>query len=84
MVVVRNSISKSRPDVVKEIYRMLVASKKAANLPDSGTALDPLRFGLENMRQSLEIIIDYCLRQRLIPRRFTVDELFDDTTRALS
>lgn len=84
MVVVRDSISKSRPDVVKEIYRMLVASKKAANLPDSGTALDPLRFGLENMRQSLEIIIDYCLRQRLIPRRFTVDELFDDTTRALS
>ena len=84
MVVVRDSISKSRPDVVKEIYRMLVASKKAANLPDSGTALDPLRSGLENMRQSLEIIIDYCLRQRLIPRRFTVDELFDDTTRALS
>jgi 4,5-dihydroxyphthalate decarboxylase len=82
MVVVRSEIAKSRPDVVKEIFRMLVDSKKAANLPDSG-ALDPLRFGVDNIRQSLEIIIDYCLRQRLIPRRFSVDELFDDATRGL-
>jgi 4,5-dihydroxyphthalate decarboxylase len=84
MVVVRDSISKSRPDVVREVFRMLVESKKAANLPDSDTLLNPLRFGVENMRQPLEIIIDYCLRQRLIPRRFTVDELFDDTTRVLA
>lgn len=82
MVVVRSDISKSRPDVVKEIFRMLVESKKAAKLPELG-ALDPLRFGIENIRRPLEIIIDYCQRQRLIPRRFTVDELFDDTTRAL-
>ena len=83
MVVVREHISKSRPDVVQDIFRMLRESKEAAKLPDSGTALDPLRFGLEANRRSLEIIIDYCLRQRLIPRRFTVDELFDDTTRML-
>ena len=84
MVVVRDSISKSRPDVVKEIYRHAGGEQEGGRSSGLGTALDPLRFGLENMRQSLEIIIDYCLRQRLIPRRFTVDELFDDTTRALS
>jgi 4,5-dihydroxyphthalate decarboxylase len=42
-----------------------------------------IRFGLEATRPSLEIIIDYSVRQGLIPRRFSVDELFDDTTRAL-
>jgi 4,5-dihydroxyphthalate decarboxylase len=83
MVVIRDEISKSRPDVVREVFRMLVASKEAAHLPESGTPLDPRRIGVEANRKSLEIIIDYCLRQRLIPRRFTVDELFDDTTRAL-
>jgi 4,5-dihydroxyphthalate decarboxylase len=83
MVVVRDRISRSRPDVVQDIFRMLRESKNAANLPESGSPLDALRFGLEANRRSLEIIIDYCLRQRLIPRRFTVDELFDDTTRAL-
>jgi 4,5-dihydroxyphthalate decarboxylase len=83
MVVVRDEISKSRPDIVKEIYRLLGESKRAANLPASGTALDPLRFGVEPNRRALETIIDYSVRQKLIPRRFSVDELFDDTTRAL-
>jgi len=45
--------------------------------------LDPLRFGVESIRRTLEIIIDFAFRQGEIPRRFTVDELFDDTTRAL-
>jgi 4,5-dihydroxyphthalate decarboxylase len=31
----------------------------------------------------LDIIIDFCHQQKLIPRRMSVDELFDDTTRAL-
>lgn len=83
MVVVRDHISKSRPDVVRDIFRMLRESKEAAGLPEAGTPLDALRFGVEANRRSLEIIIDYCFRQQLIPRRFTVDELFDDTTRAL-
>jgi len=84
MVVVRESITRSRPDVVKELFRLLYESKLAAKRPDTGTALDPLRFGVEPMRRTLEIIIDFAFRQGEIPRRFSVDELFDDTTRALS
>jgi 4,5-dihydroxyphthalate decarboxylase len=42
-----------------------------------------IRFGVEACRTSLERIIDYSFKQKLIPRPFTVDELFDDTTRAL-
>jgi len=33
---------------------------------------------VERNRRSLEIIIDYSFRQKLIPRMFSVDELFDD------
>ena len=50
--------------------------------PDGGP-LDPYRFGVEACRPILEIIIDFCHRQKLIERRIAVDELFDDTTRAL-
>jgi 4,5-dihydroxyphthalate decarboxylase len=82
MLVVREELSRSRPDVVKEVFRTIRESKKAAGLPDAG-ALDPYRFGVEQCRPNLEIIIEYCFRQKLIPRRFAVDELFDDTTRAL-
>ena len=33
MVVVRSELSKSRPDVVKEVFRLLVESKNAAGAP---------------------------------------------------
>jgi 4,5-dihydroxyphthalate decarboxylase len=44
---------------------------------------DPLRFGIEANRRSLEIVIDFAVTQGLLPRRFPVDALFSDTMRAL-
>jgi 4,5-dihydroxyphthalate decarboxylase len=83
MVVVREDLSRARPDVVREVFRQLHQSKRAAGLPD-GDALDPYRFGLDACRPTLEVIIDFCWRQQLIPRRMSVDELFDSTTGALA
>jgi 4,5-dihydroxyphthalate decarboxylase len=79
MAVIRQEISQSRPDVVKEVFRLLVESQKRSASPGNA-----IRFGLDATRASLEIIIDYAVRQKLIPRRFAVDELFDDTTRGLT
>jgi len=83
MVVVRTELARSRPDVVKDVFRQLHQSKLAAGLTDGG-ALDPYRFGVEACRPTLEVIVDFCHRQQLIPRPLSVDELFDDTTRALT
>lgn len=83
MVVVRDTLVKSRPDVVKEIYRVLQESKRAAKLPTDGTADDPLRFGIEPLRKALETIIGFTYSQGLIQKRFTVDELFADTKQIL-
>jgi 4,5-dihydroxyphthalate decarboxylase len=83
MVVVREALSRSRPDLVQDVFQRLHDSKREAGLPD-GAALDPYRFGVEACRPVLEVIIDYCHRQQLIPRRLSVDELFDDTTRRLT
>lgn len=82
MVVVREELSRTRPDVVAEVFQKLHASKLAAGLAD-GAPLDPYRFGVDACRPILEIIIDFCYRQQLIPNRVSVDSLFDDTTRAL-
>jgi 4,5-dihydroxyphthalate decarboxylase len=61
---------------------MLLASKRAAGSPKpDGLDLQP--FGFAACRPALKMIIDYCVQQQLIPRRFEVEELFDDTTRAL-
>ena len=84
MMVVREGIAKSRPDIVKEIYRMLRNSRQQVAPQPDNSVLDPWRFGVEANRRSLEIIIDYSFRQKLIPRKFSVDELFDDTARGLA
>jgi 4,5-dihydroxyphthalate decarboxylase len=82
MVVVRDSLSKSDPDAVREVYRLLREAKRRAPAPAAGE-LDMTPFGLEPNRRNLEVAIEYVYRQRLIPKRFTVDELFDDHTRKL-
>jgi 4,5-dihydroxyphthalate decarboxylase len=82
MVTVKASLSQSEPDAVREVWRLLVESKKAAGLPAPGTVdINPL--GIEAVRRGLDIAIDYVHRQGLIPRRFAVEELFDDVTRNL-
>ena len=80
LFVVNTALADSRPDVVREIYRMLKESK-AAGVPAGG--LDPVPFGIEANRKALEMIIRYSFEQKIIPRKFTVDELFDDVTRSL-
>jgi 4,5-dihydroxyphthalate decarboxylase len=68
LVVVKESVSR---DMADEVYRLLVESRKAAGNPPM------LPHGLEANRRNLEVAIDCAYRQALIPRRFTVDELFE-------
>jgi 4,5-dihydroxyphthalate decarboxylase len=82
VVTVTGALAQKRPDAVREVYRLLVESKRAAGPPAAG-AVDTTPIGVDANRRNLEVAIDYVYRQRLIPRRFTVDELFDDVTREL-
>jgi 4,5-dihydroxyphthalate decarboxylase len=83
MVVVSEKLSRMQPETVREVYRMLSASRGAA--PATGPdGWDPTPCGVEANRRNLEVAIDCVYRQGLVPRRYAVDELFDDVTRALN
>jgi 4,5-dihydroxyphthalate decarboxylase len=82
MVVVTERLARSQPEIVREIYRVLLAAKTAAGLPKAGE-IDFLRFGVEACRPALQTVINYAWQQDLIPRQIEVEELFDTTTRAL-
>jgi 4,5-dihydroxyphthalate decarboxylase len=73
MVVVSRELSDRHPEVVREVHRMLTVA----------AAADRSRFSAAEMRRSLECITAYSAQQGLIARKFAVDELFDDVTRAL-
>jgi 4,5-dihydroxyphthalate decarboxylase len=80
MFVVHESLSKERPDIVREIYRMLVESRGL--VPASVTdALPPV--GLEANRKTLEMALDWCWQEHILPRRVSFDELFDEVTAGL-
>jgi 4,5-dihydroxyphthalate decarboxylase len=68
LVGVKNTVSKAQAD---EIYALLLESKKAAGNPPM------LPHGLEANRRNLEVAIDCAYKQKMIPRRFTVEELFE-------
>jgi 4,5-dihydroxyphthalate decarboxylase len=82
MVVVKSTLAKSDPGAVREVFRMLKESKKAAGLPKPG-AVDTIPFGFDAVKPALDLMSSYALEMTLIPRRFAVEELFDDTTRSL-
>ncbi len=75
MVVVSRDLSDHHPDVVREVHRLLAESARLS--PASP------RFGADEMRRSLDLITQYTAQQRLIPRAYVIDELFDDVTRTL-
>ncbi len=81
LAVIRRSIAQSRPDLVREVYRLLRESRAAAALPAG--ADDPLRFGVGANRQSLEQMAAYAFQQGLISRPPTADELFAEAARIL-
>lgn len=81
LVVVTESLAKSRPDVVVGIYDLLKRNKEQV-----GPAATPdfAPFGIEANRKPLELIVDYAFQQGLVPRRYAVEDLFDATTQGLN
>ena len=77
-VVVSGALAASDPQAVREVFRMLKESKGASNAANP----DPIPFGVEEVRKSLDLIVGYAVQQRLIPQAFPVEDLFDDLTRA--
>ncbi len=80
MFAVHADVSKKHPQVVRELYRMIVESRRLAD-PAPPAAFPPI--GLEANRKGIQLAIDWALDQKIIPRRLSVDELFDDVTGAL-
>jgi 4,5-dihydroxyphthalate decarboxylase len=80
MVVVRKEIVADRPDVVRELFRMLVRSRDLAGDTRIVNGIDLQPVGLENLRNALGLAVEYAFDQRLIRQKVTVDELFDEVT----
>jgi 4,5-dihydroxyphthalate decarboxylase len=90
-VVVKNTVLKDMPWIGEELTRAFEVAKaeyqkdmkgneiaswdKAATV-NAAVVGDPYPFGIENNRKALETITQYAFDQKMIPRRYSVEELF--------
>ena len=81
MVAVKRDLAESNPQALREIWRMMKESKRLAGA-DGNPQYTP--FGFEANRRNLEAAIDYIHRTGVIPKKFSVDELFHPVTAALA
>jgi 4,5-dihydroxyphthalate decarboxylase len=76
MVVVSEGLMQNHPEAVREVSGLL---RESAELVPAASP----QFNAEDLCRSLEMIIRYTAQQGLIPRVYTLDEIFDDLKRAL-
>ncbi len=73
MLVVTQQLAQTRPDLILELYDLLRQSKDMAG-PQSGPDMKPM--GIDAIAPSLELAIELAAEQQIIPRTFSVEELF--------
>ncbi len=83
VIVVKESLLKSNPDAVREIFRMMKESKAAANEPLGADGIDYRPIGYSNNKRNFEVAALYASQQKLVPRELKIDDLFNDVTRAM-
>jgi 4,5-dihydroxyphthalate decarboxylase len=84
VVTVRKEIAAARPDLVRELYRMLLAANGATRDPAQAAGPDLQPAGFAQLAPSLETVIRYAHEQKLISRRFAPEELYGGVLDALA
>jgi len=90
-LVIKDSVLKENPWVAGELFRVFERAKaeylkdlkgnemsswdKAATV-NTAVVGDPFPFGIDKNRKALEAVTQFAVDQKMVPRKFSVDELF--------
>jgi 4,5-dihydroxyphthalate decarboxylase len=80
-IIVPDALCEQRPDVVRELWRMLVDSRRQAK-PDSH--IDAWPIGMEANRKALECAIGYATQQHMISKPVNVEDLIHPLVREIA
>src|SRR6185295_9792288 len=68
IVVVKSSLSKSDPDAVREVYRLLKESRKASTEPAPKDGIDIRPIGYSAVKRNFEVAAENAWQARIIPK----------------
>lgn len=83
MVCVRAELARERPDLVREVYRLLLAAKAQASGGVSAEGIELQPAGFDAVTPAIEMVTRFAHEQKLIPARYPVERLFGEVSRAL-
>lgn len=93
-IVVHNDLLRADPTLAPRIFAAFKAAKEAwmakatpEEIASAGQNIvegDPLPYGIEPNRKAIEAIIGHATDQKILPRRFAIDEVFAPGTLDLS
>lgn len=83
VMVVKSELSRSNPDAVREIYRLVKESRQASTEAPPKDGIDKRPIGYSANQRNFEVAAQYAWRQRITARELKLEDLFDATTRAL-
>jgi 4,5-dihydroxyphthalate decarboxylase len=75
VVVMRRDVAERHREAAQAVYELLERGKASA----PPTPADRLPGGVAALRGRLELVLDFCQRQSLLPRPLTVDEVLADS-----
>ncbi|MDR5752470.1 MULTISPECIES: phosphate ABC transporter substrate-binding protein [unclassified Caballeronia] len=84
IVAIKEDVLGTSDELVREVFRMLCESRAASGDQASGTGVDMQPIGFDKLKASLEAAIRYAFEQKLILKRYTVDELYGRVADILS
>ncbi len=84
MVAIRSEIAEQRPDLVRDVFRMLKEGRSVSGDLVAIGELDLQPVGFQQVGAALEMAVRYAYDQSLISRPFTLDELYGGVQTALA
>lgn len=72
VVVMKRDIVEQSPQVAQAVYDLLKKGKESVSPPISSNYLPT---GVDDMRRSLELALEYCEQQQLLPKKLDLEEI---------
>ena len=83
MFCVRKELIEERPDIVAEVFDLLIQSRTASGGGGLKDGIDLQPYGLAKVANALEIVLRYAYDQKLVSKRYDIEDLFGPVTAAL-
>jgi 4,5-dihydroxyphthalate decarboxylase len=84
MVAVRKELAEARPDIVREIFRLLQESRRLGDNRPGLDGIDLQPIGFKAVEPAVRMIARFAMEQKLIPESYSLEALFGPVLKALA